>query len=43
MNLGFGINNLFDEQYFFRGVDVSTTGRVPAPGRMLLVEMQLDF
>jgi Fe(3+) dicitrate transport protein len=43
MNLGFGINNLFDEQYFFRGVDVSTTGRVPAPGRMLLVEMQVDF
>ncbi|WP_275269895.1 TonB-dependent receptor family protein [Limnobacter sp. P1] len=43
MNLGFGINNLFDEQYFFRGVDVSTIGRVPAPGRMLLVEMQVDF
>ncbi|HEX4918258.1 MAG TPA: TonB-dependent receptor [Limnobacter sp.] len=43
MNLGFGINNVFDEQYFFRGVDVSTIGRVPAPGRTLLVDLQLDF
>lgn len=43
LNLGVGINNLLDEQYFFRGVDVSTIGRVPAPGRMVLIDMQMDF
>jgi len=37
------VNNLFDEDYYFRGVDVSPVGRVPAPGRSFILEGRLDF
>ncbi len=42
-NLSFGINNLFDEDYYFRGVDVSPTGRVPGQGRSFIFSAQIDF
>lgn len=31
LNLGLAVNNLLDEDYYFRGVDVSPVGRVPQP------------
>jgi Fe(3+) dicitrate transport protein len=42
-NLSFGVNNLLDEDYYFRGVDVSPTGRVPGQGRSYIVSCQIDF
>lgn len=35
-------NNLFDRDYYFRGVDYSQ-GRMPAPGRALLATVQMDW
>ncbi len=43
LNLGLAVNNLLDEDYYFRGVDVSPIGRVPQPGRSFILEAQLDF
>ncbi|GGO84695.1 ligand-gated channel [Marinobacterium nitratireducens] len=43
LNLGLAATNLLDEDYYFRGADVSPVGRVPAPGRALLLEGRLDF
>lgn len=37
------VNNLFDEDYYLRGVDVSPIGRVAQPGRSLVVGVQADF
>ena len=42
MKAGVGINNLFDRDYYFRGVDYSQ-GRMPQPGRALLVSLQVDL
>ncbi len=39
----FGINNLFDEEYYFRGVDVSPIGRVSGQGRTYIFSAQIDF
>lgn len=36
------VNNLFDHDYYFRGVDYSQ-GRMPAPGRRLLTSLQMDW
>lgn len=41
--LSFGINNLLDEEYYFRGVDVSPVGRVSGQGRTFIFSAQLDF
>jgi Fe(3+) dicitrate transport protein len=41
--VGLAVNNLLDEDYYFRGVDVSPVGRVPAPGRSFILEGQVDF
>lgn len=43
LNLSLAVNNLLDEDYYFRGVDVSPVGRVPQPGRSVILEAQLDF
>jgi len=43
LNLGFAINNLLDEDYYFRGVDVSPIGRVPTPGRSFTLSAELNF
>ncbi|MBV1789626.1 TonB-dependent siderophore receptor [Marinobacterium sp. D7] len=43
LNLGLAATNLTDEEYYFRGADVSPVGRVPAPGRAFILEGRLDF
>lgn len=42
MKAGVGVNNLLDRDYWFRGVDYSQ-GRMPQPGRALLVNLQVDL
>lgn len=42
MKAGLGLNNLFDEDYYFRGVDYSV-GRMPAPGRAFLLSVEAQF
>lgn len=41
--VSFAVNNIFDEDYYFRGVDVSPVGRVPGQGRSFSLAFQLDF
>lgn len=43
MNLGVSVNNLLDEDYYFRGADVSPVGRVPSPGRSYLLTAKVGF
>jgi Fe(3+) dicitrate transport protein len=43
LQLALAVNNLLDEEYYFRGVDVSPIGRLPAPGRSFILEANLDF
>jgi Fe(3+) dicitrate transport protein len=38
-----GISNLFDRQYYFRGIDTSPWGRQPAPGRTLTLGVNYRF
>jgi Fe(3+) dicitrate transport protein len=42
-SVGLAVNNLLDEEYYFRGVDVSPVGRVPGPGRSFILEGQVNF
>ncbi|UXI04120.1 TonB-dependent receptor family protein [Photobacterium sp. TY1-4] len=37
------INNLFDKEYYFRGIDVSPVGRYPAPGRSYSLDLNYTF
>ncbi|MET1255522.1 TonB-dependent receptor family protein [Aliikangiella maris] len=37
------INNLLDEEYYFRGVDVSPWGRQPAPSRSFSIQLDYQF
>jgi len=37
------VNNLFDRQYWFRGIDTSPWGRQPAPGRTITAGVELTF
>lgn len=37
------VNNVFNQDYYFRGVDTSPVGRVPGPGRSFLVSLKTDF
>lgn len=39
---GLGGNNLFDRNYYFRGVDYSQ-GCMPQPGRAVLLSLQADL
>lgn len=43
LQLALSANNLLDEDYYFRGVDVSPVGRLPGPGRSFILSAQLDF
>lgn len=43
LTVSLAVNNLLDEDYYFRGVDVSPVGRLPAPGRAFTLSVQLDF
>ncbi|QKJ87623.1 TonB-dependent receptor [Paramixta manurensis] len=38
-----GINNLFNRDYWFRGIDTSPWGRQPAPGRSVTAGVSLKF
>ena len=42
MKAGLGINNLFDRDYYFRGVDYSQ-GRMPQPGRAVMASLQVEL
>jgi Fe(3+) dicitrate transport protein len=42
MKAGLAVNNLFNRDYYFRGVDYSQ-GRMPQPGRAILVSLQADL
>lgn len=42
MKAGLGINNLFDRDYYFRGVDYSQ-GRMPQPGRAVMATLQVEL
>ncbi|MBP1149651.1 MULTISPECIES: TonB-dependent siderophore receptor [unclassified Methylocaldum] len=42
LRAGLAANNLFNENYYFRGVDTSL-GRVPGPGRSVMLSLQLDL
>lgn len=43
LNLSLAANNLLDEDYYFRGVDVSPVGRLPAPGRAFTVAAEVTW
>ncbi|HEY7865570.1 MAG TPA: TonB-dependent siderophore receptor [Psychromonas sp.] len=43
LTLGLGVNNLLDNEYYFRGLDVSPAGRVAAPGRSFTLDLGYDF
>lgn len=42
MKAGVGINNLFNRDYYFRGVDYSQ-GRMPQPGRAVMTTLQVEI
>ncbi|MDD3937890.1 TonB-dependent siderophore receptor [Rhodoferax sp.] len=42
MKAGLALNNLFNRDYYFRGVDYSQ-GRMPQPGRAVLLSLQMDL
>lgn len=42
MKAGLALNNLFNSDYYFRGVDYSQ-GRMPQPGRAVLLSLQMDL
>jgi len=42
MKAGLGINNLFNRDYYFRGVDYSQ-GRMPQPGRAVMASLQAEI
>ncbi|WP_025564436.1 TonB-dependent siderophore receptor [Psychromonas sp. SP041] len=37
------LNNAFDNDYYFRGLDVSAIGRIPAPGRSVSLNLGYKF
>ncbi|KAB7772282.1 TonB-dependent receptor family protein [Xanthomonas maliensis] len=43
LSASLAINNLFDRQYWFRGVDTSPWGRQAAPGRTLTAGLEYTF
>lgn len=43
LKVGLSVNNLFDNEYYFRGLDVSPAGRVPAPGRSFSLDLGYTF
>ncbi|MEA9391161.1 TonB-dependent siderophore receptor [Acerihabitans sp. TG2] len=43
MNGYIGVNNLFNRDYWFRGVDTSPWGRQPAPGRSVIAGVSVKF
>ncbi|CAM3597014.1 TonB-dependent receptor family protein [Vibrio aquimaris] len=43
LRMNLGVNNLFDEDYYFRGIDTSPIGRYPAPGRTYILDLNYQF
>lgn len=43
LRINFAINNLFDKDYYFRGIDTSPVGRYPAPGRSFTLDLNYQF
>ncbi|MYM58058.1 TonB-dependent siderophore receptor [Vibrio sp. OCN044] len=43
LRMNLGVNNLFDEDYYFRGIDTSPTGRYPASGRSYVLDLNYQF
>ncbi|MEC4727867.1 TonB-dependent siderophore receptor [Shewanella sp. D64] len=43
LKVGLSVNNLFDNEYYFRGLDVSPAGRVPSPGRSFSLDLGYTF
>jgi len=43
LEIALAVNNLLDEEYYFRGADVSPIGRLATPGRSFILEGSLDF
>ncbi|QKX17337.1 TonB-dependent siderophore receptor [Microbulbifer sp. YPW1] len=40
---GLSANNLLNDEYYFRGIDVSPSGRYPAPPRSISAELKYTF
>ncbi|MFM2483554.1 TonB-dependent siderophore receptor [Celerinatantimonas yamalensis] len=43
LKLNVSVNNLFDRDYYFRGIDTSPVGRYPAPGRSYTFDLNYTF
>lgn len=43
LRMNLSVNNLFDEDYYFRGIDTSDIGRYPAPGRTYILDLNYQF
>ncbi|WP_440889026.1 TonB-dependent receptor family protein [Vibrio sp. WZ-1] len=43
LHMNVAVNNLFGEDYYFRGIDTSPVGRYPAPGRSYTLDLNYQF
>ncbi|NOH95883.1 TonB-dependent siderophore receptor [Vibrio sp. 99-70-13A1] len=43
LRMNVAVNNLFAEEYYFRGIDTSPVGRYPAPGRSYTIDLNYQF
>lgn len=43
LRMNLAVNNLFEEEYYFRGIDTSPVGRYPAPGRSYTLDINYKF
>ncbi|MFA0567526.1 TonB-dependent receptor family protein [Vibrio gallaecicus] len=43
LRMNVAVNNLFAEEYYFRGIDTSPVGRYPAPGRSYTLDLNYQF
>lgn len=43
LRMNLAVNNLFEEDYYFRGIDTSPAGRYPAPGRSYTLDINYQF
>jgi len=43
LTAGLALNNLFNNEYYFKGLDVSSIGRIAAPGRSISLNIDYKF
>ncbi|UUM32016.1 TonB-dependent receptor family protein [Vibrio japonicus] len=43
LRMNLAVSNLFEEDYYFRGIDTSPVGRYPAPGRSYTLDINYQF